>query len=333
MWNWSATASLLYRNCLNNSLAESKPFSQQRAQSWYVSLQESEFIFWKTSMSIRTLFLTFAFLVLCLPVAQAFELRGMDGPASFIVDSSTGTHYVSNVAGLPRAKDGIAYIAKIDSQGKLIDRDFIRSGRNGVSLNAPKGLAISGDDLFVSDIDVVRRLDKNSGKLLGVIDLALLGAKFLNGLALSPDGQLFVSDTIGNVIFKIDLKKNHRVTILASGAGLGHPNGMVYENRHHRLLVTTSNSGKIIAVDMRGQLLTVYRGDFKDLDGIDLDGQGDMIVSDFAAGKIVRIKKYSSVEVLRKNMVTPAGISFDARTNRVLVPSFAGNLVFTFSPD
>jgi DNA-binding beta-propeller fold protein YncE len=284
-------------------------------------------------MSIRRLFLTFIFLVLFSPVAHAFQLRGMDGPASFIVDSANGMYYVSNVAGLPRAKDGTATIAKIDSQGKLIDRDFIRSGRNGVTLHAPKGLAISGDDLFVADIDVVRRFDKNSGKLLGVIDFVFLGAKFLNGLALSPDGQLFVSDTISNVIFKIDTAHNNQVTILVRGAGLGHPNGMVYENRHHRLLVTTSNSGKIIAVDMRGQLLTVYRGDFKNLDGIDLDGQGNMIVSDFAAGKIVRIKKYSSVDVLRENMVTPAGISFDARKNRVLVPSFDGNLVFTFSPD
>jgi len=280
-------------------------------------------------MSIRTLFLATLFLILCLPVAQAFQLRGMDGPACFIVDPVTGMHYVSNVVGSPRAKDGTAYIAKIDSEGKLIDRHFIGSGKNGITLNAPKYLAILGDDLYVADIDVVRRFDKNSGKLLGTIDLALLGAKFLNGLALGSDGRLFVSDTMANAIFKIDLKKNYQVTILARGPGLGHPQGIVYENRHQRLLVTTSNSGKIIAVDMKGQLLTVYRGAFKDLDGIDLDGQGNMIVSDFAAGKIFRIKKYSSLETLRKNMVTPAGISFDHKNNRVLVPSYEGNVVFT----
>jgi sugar lactone lactonase YvrE len=97
------------------------------------------------------------------------------------------------------------------------------------------------------------------------------------------------------------------------------------------LLVTTKTGGKIIAVDMRGQLLTVYRGKFKGLDGIDLDRQGDIIVSDYTAGKIYRIKKYSTLEVLREHMVTPAGISFDARNNRVLVPSSDGNLVFTFT--
>jgi DNA-binding beta-propeller fold protein YncE len=281
-------------------------------------------------MAIRTLFLTFIFLVLCLPVAQAFELRGMDGPASFIVDPATGVYYVSNVAGSPRAKDGTAYIAKIAADGKLIDRDFIRSGRNGVTLNAPKGLAISGNDLYVADIDVVRRFDKNSGKLLGVVDLKLLGAKYLYGLALGPEAHLFVSDTAGDTIYKIDPKKNHRVSILVRGKGL-RPKGMVYENRHQRLLVTTKASGKIIAVDMGGQLLTVYRGKFNGLDGIDLGRQGNIIVSDYTAGKIYRIKKYSTLEVIRKNMVTPAGISFDHKNNRVLVPSSDGNLVFTFT--
>jgi DNA-binding beta-propeller fold protein YncE len=302
------------------------------ASRGYVSLQKDDF-YWKIFMRSCTLFLIFIFGTLFSPVAQAFELRGMDKPACFIVDPATGMHYVSNVVGSPRAKDGSAYIAKIDVEGKLIDRHFISSGDKGITLNAPIGLAISGDNLFVADIDAVRRFDKNSGKLLGVIDLKLLGAKFLNGLAVNPEGHLFVSDTIGNVIFKIDLVNNYQVTILARGPGLGHPNGMVYENRHQRLLVTTSNSGKIIAVDMRGQLLTVYRGKFKDLDGIDLDGQGDMIVADFAAGKIVRIKKYSTVEILREHMVTPAGLSFDASNNRILVPSFDGNMVFTFSPD
>jgi len=284
-------------------------------------------------MPICTSLLTFIFLILFSASAHALQLHGMDKPDSFIVDPATGIYYVSNVAGSPKAKDNNAFIAKIDAEGKLIDRHFISGKKNGVTLNAPKGLAISGDNLFVADIDTVRRFDKESGKLLGTIDLALLGAKFLNDLALGPEGHLFVSDTAGNVIFKIDPAKKYQVTILARGPGLGNPNGLVYERPHQRLLVTTGESGKIIAVDMQGNILTVFRGAFKGLDGIDLDRQGNMIVSSFTAGEIYRIKKYSMVEVLRKHMVTPADISFDPRNNRVLVPSFDGNLIFTFPLD
>ena len=279
-------------------------------------------------MTLRTSLLTALFFTLFLPLAQAFQLRGMDKPASFIVDPATGMYYVSNVAGSPRAKDNTAFIAKIDPSGKLIDRHFIRSRLNGIALNAPRGLAISGDDLYVVDIDVVRRFDKNSGRLSGVIDLKFLGAKHLHGLALDPEGHLFVSDTAGDTIFKIDPAKNYQVTILVRGQGL-HPKGMVYERPHQRLLVTVEKGGKIIAVDMRGGILTVYQGAFKGLDGIDLDRQGNIIVSDYTAGEVYRIKKYSAVEVLREHMVTPAGLSFDGRNNRVLVPSFDGNMVFT----
>ncbi len=279
-----------------------------------------------------TLPLTLLFLTLFFSPAQAFQLRGMDKPDSFIVDPATGMYYVSNVVGSPRAKDGIAYIVKLGAKGKLIDKHFITSGKNGVTLNAPKGLAISGSNLYVADIDTVRRFDKNSGKLLGTVDLALLGARDLNGLALGPDGHLFVLDTRGNTIFKIDPSKVYQVTILARGPGLGLPKGMVYERPHNRLLVTTG-SGKIIAMDMQGNILTVFQGAFKSLDGIDLDHEGNMIVSSSKAGEIYRIKKYSALEVLRKNMITPTGISFDARNNQVLVPSLDGGIVFTFSAD
>ncbi len=110
-------------------------------------------------MRIRTSFLPFLSFILFLPLAQAFQLRGMETPESFIVDPATGIYYVSNVTGSSKAKDNNAFIAKIDASGKLIDRHFIRSGKNGVTLNAPKGLVISGNDLYVTDIDTVRRFD------------------------------------------------------------------------------------------------------------------------------------------------------------------------------
>jgi DNA-binding beta-propeller fold protein YncE len=278
---------------------------------------------------MRPLTLTFLLLILWFSSAQAFQVRGMNGPSSFIVDPSTGVYYVSNVSGPLRIKDNNAFIAKIDPTGKLADRDFIRAGINGVHLNAPKGLLISGNNLYVTDIDVVRRFDKASGKPLGSIDLSLLGARFLNGLAVDPEGHLFVSNTTGNTIYRINPANNFQITILAKGPKLGNPNGLVYEVPHRRLLVATG-SGRLIAVNIQGNILPIHKKRFKGLDGIDLDREGNIIVSSSKEGTIYRIRKYSTVEVLRKNMVTPTGISYDFRNHQVLVPSFKGNLVFTF---
>ncbi|GJL79595.1 MAG: ATP/GTP-binding protein [Nitrospinaceae bacterium] len=275
-----------------------------------------------------TLPLTFLFFILFFSPSHAFQIKAMDEPHSFIVDPSTGVYYVSNVFGSPDAKDNNGFIAKIDPAGKHVDRDFIRSGKNGVHLDAPKGMALSGQNLYVTDIDVVRRFDVESGLPLGTVDFSILGAKSLHDLAIDSNGNLFVSDPPGNAIYRIDPANNFQVTLLVKGPGLGHPKALVYEAPHRRLLVATG-FGKLIAVNMRGDVIALHRKRFKGLNGICLDREGNIILSSSRAGEIYRIKKYSTVEVIRKNMVTPAGISCDFRNRQVLVPSFKGNLVFT----
>ena len=68
---------------------------------------------------------------------------------------------------------------------------------------------------------------------------------------------------------------------------------------------------------------------FKNLNGIDFDRKKNLLVSSFSEGKIYRIKNYSTVEVIKENILTPADISFDYKNNQILIPSFGGNLVFT----
>jgi DNA-binding beta-propeller fold protein YncE len=270
------------------------------------------------------------FLVLLIPVpGHAFELRGLSTPESFIVDPATGIYYISNVNGEPKAKDNNGFIVKADPSGKPIDLEFIKGGKNQVELNAPKGLAISGNDLFVSDIDVVHRFDKSTGQLLGTIDLKLIGAVFLNDVVADPNGNIFVSDTFGNFIFRIDTKRNYQVSILSKGPLLENPNGLAYDPVFKRLVVVTWGTGRILLVDMNGKLSMLGIKPFKNLDGIDFDRKGNIIVSDFTDGKIYRIKNLSTVELIKENLLTPADISFDYKNNQILVPSFDGNLVFT----
>lgn len=273
-------------------------------------------------------------LVLLIPaVSYGFEVRGLRTPESFIVDPATGVYYISNVNGEPKAKDNNGFIARLDPSGKPIDLEFIKAGKNQVELNAPKGLAISGNELFVADIDVVHRFDKNTGLLLGTIDLKLIGAVFLNDVAADPNGNIFVSDTFGNLIFQIDPKKKYQASILAKGPLLENPNGLVYDPVFKRLDVATWGTGRILGVDMNGKVVVLGTKQFKNLDGIDFDRKGNLIVSDFTDGKIYRIKNYSTVEIIKENLLTPADISFDYKNNQILVPSFDGNLAFTHPLD
>ena len=124
-----------------------------------------------------------------------FRIDGFSTPESFIIDPSTGMYYVSNIAGSPAKKDNNGFIFRIDSSGNLADRHFIQGGENGVTLHAPKGLLIIRNELYVTDIDALRRFDKTTGKPLGSVRLNLLGAQFLNDLMTDLDDNIYISDS------------------------------------------------------------------------------------------------------------------------------------------
>jgi|TARA_B110000438_G_scaffold286793_1_gene318403 DNA-binding beta-propeller fold protein YncE len=263
--------------------------------------------------------------------AWAFEVGGMKTPNSFIVDPSTGNYFVSNINGHPLKKDNNGFISKIDSQGKLIDLHFIQGGKNRIYLNAPKGLVLFGNNLYVADIDTIRQFDTTTGKLLGSVDFSLLGAKLLSSLATDHKYRIYISDTLGNFIFWMEPTHNNRVGILAKGPALGQPNGLVYDLPNKRLLVATWKTGKILFVNLNGQVLPLFRQKgLKNLYGLDLDQEGNIIFSSFSGGKIFRVKNYQTMEIIREGLNTPADISVDKAKNKILTPSFEGNRIQSF---
>jgi hypothetical protein len=77
----------------------------------------------------------------------AITVTGFDSPESAVHDPLTDVYLVSNIGGaVPAAafaKDGNGFISKIAPDGTVLDREWIGLGRNGVTLDAPKGLAIN----------------------------------------------------------------------------------------------------------------------------------------------------------------------------------------------
>ncbi|MZH41929.1 MAG: hypothetical protein F3740_09015 [Nitrospinae bacterium] len=268
----------------------------------------------------------FIFFFLILP-AEAFRIGDLRSPASFIVDPALGNYFISNINGNPASRDNNGIIKKFDASGKTLL--VIRGGSPQVTLHAPDGLALKDNKLYVTDIDSLRWFDKNNGMPLGHIDLTGIGVKRLRGLAFDDEGNLYVSDVLGNAIYKIETDNDHSISIHAKDNRLGNPSGMVYDPLRKRLIVVTRASGKVLGVGMNGKILSVIPQTFKKLYGIDWDREGDLLISDESAGKIYRIKKFSRTETVRENILTPAGISFDYARDLILVPSSQGNIAFT----
>jgi sugar lactone lactonase YvrE len=114
-------------------------------------------------------------------------------------------------------------------------------------LHAPKGLAISGDTLWVTDLDAVRGFHRRSGAPVATVDLAPLGALFLNDITVGPDGSLYVTDT--GVRFDSAGTRQHtgpdRVyriagrtpSVALEGDVLGEPNGITWDPERRRFLL------------------------------------------------------------------------------------------------
>ena len=113
-------------------------------------------------------------------------IDGFKTPESVKWDASSGYWFVSNINGQPPAKDGNGFISRLTKDGAVDSLHFITSGKNGVMLNAPKGIAIIGDTLFVADIDVIRSFNKVTGAPIRSWDVSKQGAKFLNDVATTP---------------------------------------------------------------------------------------------------------------------------------------------------
>src|SRR5881396_4090128 len=157
---------------------------------------------------------------------------GFSTPESVLHDSTQDIYFVSNVNGSPTAKDNNGFVSRVKPDGAVENLKFIEGGRSGITLNAPKGLALAGDTLWVADIDAVRAFNAKTGALVDSVSLSKLGAVFLNDVVVVPTGALYVTDTgirfddVGNVlhpgpdrVFRIG--SDRAVTVAVRGDTLG----------------------------------------------------------------------------------------------------------------
>ncbi len=287
---------------------------------------------WRYAMRVIALSILFGWL--SCPVL-AFEVSGLSTPESVIVDPETGNYFISNINGDPTEKDNNGFIAKLDTTGKITALKFIAGGQDEVMLHAPKGLALVGPVLYVSDIDTVRGFDKETGKMLFQVDVK--EARFLNDITADLAGNLYVSDTTiftdpsaPGTIFKIETKNQHRVRIFSRDVKLGSPNGLAIHPKSGRLMANTWGTGRVVELGQDGKVKSFIEDtDWRDLDGLDYDGNENLYLSNFTDGTIYKVSPNQTVSIIKEGLTTPADISLDRKRKMILVPSFSGNKVFT----
>src|SRR4051812_7531292 len=87
-------------------------------------------------------------------------LGDLHQPESVKYDSDQDVFFITNMVGFGSVKDANGYIVQVSAGNLANSKVFIESGKNGVVLDAPKGMAIHGDTLWVCDIDVLRAFNR-----------------------------------------------------------------------------------------------------------------------------------------------------------------------------
>ena len=168
-----------------------------------------------------------------------WETKGLAQPELVVVDPATGAIYVSNIVGAVMQKDGNGFIAKLNGDGKVVTRQWVKGSYS------PTGLALHDRTLYVADVDQLVEINAASGEI--VKRYPAKGATFLNDVAIDPDGTVYVSDTPSNTIWR--LKDGSFEPWLADDK-LNGPNGLLVQGD----TLVVASLGKIPGVGQKQEL-------------------------------------------------------------------------------
>ena len=205
------------------------------------------------------------------------------------------------------------------------------------SAQASHGMEVVDGMLVAIGNNVVRAYELNGGTLLG--SLVIPGANFLNGMG-SMTGGVVVSDFGNGRIHHIDVSDPGAMVATLLATLPGSPNGVVVEPAAGRAVVVSwGSNADIFGVDLEtGAVTTLVDGSgLGNLDGIDIDLEGNFYVSSWSPARITRFSNdFSQQEtVVSTGLASPADISYALALDTLGVAN-SGNDVVTwhgFAPE
>ena len=228
----------------------------------------------------------------------------------------------------PDGRDGEGHITRLDSDGNVVDATWVEG------LNAPKGLRSHDGTLWVADIDRVVGFSIETGEI--VSEVTIDGAIFLNDVAIGDDGTVYVSDTLTTTIYAV---MNGSALVFAQGNELEHPNGLLVDG--DRLIVgawgmpnddfSTDVPGRLFALNLETAEKTLITEDpLGNIDGVESDGRGGFIVSDYQAGTVMQITASGDIIQLQQFGPGAADLAYIPEGNVLMVPHMNENRVVAY---
>ncbi|MEY4178677.1 MAG: hypothetical protein RLY70_2251 [Planctomycetota bacterium] len=256
--------------------------------------------------------------------------EGIKAPESAYWDAEAGVLFLSQIGGGGgTAKDGDGWISKLSREGKVLTDKWV------VGLDSPKGLRSHNGTLWVSDIDQLVAIDIARGTIVKRIKIE--NAKFLNDVACGPDGTVYVADMPASRVYMV---RAGRVAVFAEGPELECPNGLLVDEG--RLILggwgvgikddfSTAKLGRLLSIDIAtGKVTPVTPEPLGNLDGVERDGAGGYVVTDWRAGKVFHVSKSGEAKLV---LALPQGAADHAvllDTKTLVLPRMLENRVTAY---
>lgn len=254
--------------------------------------------------------LLFSALLVACADKERYKLRN---PESVVWNPATRTYLISNAGGgnILSLKDKYEFFVF-----------------NKKPLTSPKGMAIANNTLYVADRNLLVGFDLATGKRN--YKLQIPDAVFLNDVAASQDGMVYVSDTEKNCIFLVDTKSGKIETY--RNRSMAKPNGLFFfyeEGDPSLAYVSFRNPAPLEVLNLRTKAFRVIPGtEMSFADGIARDQEGSWLVSSWGDSTVWKFSSdFTRRSKLEEKYDSPADIFYNTLNKELAIPSFNGKTV------
>jgi sugar lactone lactonase YvrE len=240
-------------------------------------------------------------------------------PESVLYDAVRNKIYVANIDGAPWEKDGKGSIGVVSTNGKIEKAAWV------TGLDAPKGMGLYKNNLYVADVTRVVVIDVASGKITNKIEIE--GVKTLNDITVDKNGKVYISDSGTGKIYTLN---NGKGELYFESTELVGTNGVLSIADGLYLVDFANGQNWKLSFDKK---LTKFCVSAEKADGVAAIGNGDYIVSSWPGQVFYVTASGVSTKLLdtTEQKISSADIDYDAKTKTLYVPTFFANMVMAYS--
>jgi sugar lactone lactonase YvrE len=237
----------------------------------------------------------------------------MKTPESVWYDQARDQIYVSNINGNPTDKDNNGFIALLHKDGTVKVLQWV------AGMDAPKGMAVVGNLLYVTDIDKFHVINIDEARIIKTVKVD--SALFLNDMASDNEGNIYISDMSRNHLLKYDGSKTE---IWLQTDLINAPNGLSFFDNY----LYSGTKDNLLKVDVSTKNVEILVKGTGPIDGLIPLGDNKFVISDWS-GKITLVNPDEKLVLSNTSdeKVQAADLGFIPEEKLILIPTFFDNRV------